>query len=50
MEASHWDHLARVLQREGVEAYAAELRALPHDVELSDSVLARLGVAGDDLT
>jgi hypothetical protein len=44
MEASHWDSLARVLQREGIEVEAAELRALPHDVELSDRVLARLGV------
>jgi hypothetical protein len=43
MEASHWDSLARVLQREGVEVDAAELRGLPHDVELSDRVLARIG-------
>ena len=43
MEASHWESLARVLQREGVEVDAAELRGLPHDVELSDRVLARLG-------
>jgi hypothetical protein len=50
MEASHWDSLARVLQQEGIEAQAAELRALPHDVELSDRVLARVGIARGDLT
>ena len=43
MEASHWDSLARVLQQERVEVEAAELRGLPHDVELSDRVLARIG-------
>jgi hypothetical protein len=43
MEASHWDSLARVLKQEGVEVEAAELRALRHDVELSDRVLARIG-------
>lgn len=42
MEAGHWAWLARVLQREGVEVDAAELRELPHDVELSDRVLARI--------
>lgn len=46
MEASHWDSLARVLQQQGIEVQAADLRALPHDVELSDSVLARVGVPG----
>jgi hypothetical protein len=45
MEASHWNSLARILQQEGIDARGAELRALPHDVELSDRVLARLGVA-----
>ena len=44
MEADHWNSLARVLQQQGVEVEAAELKALPHDVELSDRVLARLGV------
>jgi hypothetical protein len=43
MEADHWDSLARVLQQEGVEVEAAQLRGLPHDVELSDRVLARIG-------
>jgi hypothetical protein len=49
MEASHWDSLARVLRREGIEVQAGELRGLPHEVELSDRVLARLGVAGRDV-
>ena len=44
MEADHWDYLVRIVQREGFEIEAAKLRALPHDVELSDRVLARLGV------
>jgi hypothetical protein len=43
MEASHWESLARVLQQEGVEVKAVELRRLPHEVELSDRVLARIG-------
>jgi hypothetical protein len=43
MEADHWDALARVLQQQGVEVEAAELKLLPHDVELSDRVLARVG-------
>ena len=46
MGASHWDSLARVVQRQGVDVEAAELRALPHDVELSDRVLARIGRGG----
>lgn len=43
MEADHWDSLAGVLQQQGVAAEAAELKVLPHDVELSDRVLARIG-------
>ena len=46
MEASHWDSLARALQQQGIEVQAAELRALPHDVELGDRVLARVGIPG----
>lgn len=42
MEASHWEYLARILREKGVEADAAELRALPHDVDLSGRVRARL--------
>jgi hypothetical protein len=43
MEADHWDALARILQQHGVAVEAAELKVLPHDVELSDRVLARIG-------
>jgi len=43
MDASHWDSLARVLRQQGFEVQAAELRGLPHHVELSDRVLARIG-------
>ena len=48
MEADHWDALARVLHEQGVAVEAAELKALPHDVELSDRVLARIGRGPDD--
>jgi len=50
MEATHWERLAGVLQQEGIEIRAADLRALPHDVELGDRVLARLGVRHRDST
>jgi hypothetical protein len=42
MEADHWDTLARILREHGVEVTAADLKALEHDVELSDRVLARI--------
>lgn len=42
MEASHWEWLIDVLAREGVQVRAAELRSLPHDVELGARVRARL--------
>jgi hypothetical protein len=32
------------LRRQGFEVEAAELQSLPHDVELSDRVLARIGM------
>lgn len=43
MERGHWQTLARVLQEQGIEVEAADLKVLPHDVELSDRVLARIG-------
>jgi hypothetical protein len=43
MEASHWEALAQVLRKHGVYVQAADLKVLPHDVELSDRVLARVG-------
>jgi hypothetical protein len=46
VEAGHWDMLARALRTHGVDVEAAELEAVPHDVELSDPVLARVGRRG----
>jgi hypothetical protein len=46
MEADHWNFLTRILREQGVEVEPAELKALPHDVELSDRVLARIGRGG----
>ncbi len=43
MESSHWNRLTRILRSQGVELSPGELQALPHDVELSGRVLARLG-------
>lgn len=40
MEAGHWSTLADTLRAHGVEADADELRALPHDVEMSERVSA----------
>ncbi len=43
METSHWNHLARILEQKGVEVGATRLSELPHDVELSQRVLTRIG-------
>ena len=43
MEAGHWAALADVLRAQGVQVDADELRGLPHDVELTDALRARLG-------
>lgn len=40
--AGHWAHLADILRRQGVAVDASELSQLPHDVVLSDRLLARL--------
>jgi hypothetical protein len=48
MEAGHWDALAGVLRQQGVEVGAAELSRLPHHVELSERLLARLAHAHSD--
>lgn len=48
MEAEHWATLSEVLRQQGVVVEARELRRLPHDVMLSERLLARLGrEAGD---
>jgi hypothetical protein len=43
METDHWNALAENLRAQGVVVDAGELRQLPHDVELSDGLRARLG-------
>ena len=43
MASDHWDALAQNLRAQGVVVDAAELRRLPHDIELSDRLRARLG-------
>jgi len=47
-EAEHWDWLSRILRGHGIEVSGAELKALRHDVELSDRVLARIGYGRND--
>ena len=42
-EADHWAELARILHQQGVDAAAEELARLPHEVVLSDRLLARVG-------
>jgi hypothetical protein len=42
MEASHWEALVTILREQGVDVDAAELKRLPHDVEISDGLRARL--------
>jgi len=42
-EAAYWNWLAEKLQRKGIDVGGDELSRLPHDVELSDRVLARIG-------
>jgi hypothetical protein len=42
LEAGHWAHLSDVLRQHGVVADARELQQLPHDVKLSERLLARV--------
>jgi hypothetical protein len=42
-EQGHWAYLSDVLGQHGVVVDALDLRGLPHDVVLSDRLLARLG-------
>ena len=49
MEADHWVQLAEVLRKQGVVASALELKRIPHEVVLSERLLARVGhVPGRD--
>jgi hypothetical protein len=43
MEAIHWAAIERTLRTAGVRTDGANLKRLPHDVKLSDRLLARLG-------
>ena len=43
MEQDHWDFLAERLRAQGVATDAAEMRRLPHEVELGQRLSARLG-------
>ena len=43
MAADHWAQLAEVLRQQGIVADALELKRLPHDVVLSERLLARVG-------
>lgn len=45
MGAEYWTHLADLLREQGVLVDAGQLRRLPHDVELSDQVRARIAAA-----
>ena len=47
MEADHWNALAEILRAQGLVVDAGELKQLPHDVELSDRLRARLGQSPD---
>lgn len=47
MATDHWDSLQQILRRQGVVIDAAELRQLPHDIVLSQRLLARLGANPD---
>jgi hypothetical protein len=42
-ELGHWAYLSDVLRQHGVVVDALDLRRLPHDVVLSDRLLARVG-------
>lgn len=43
MEADHWAQLAEALRRQELVVDALELKRLPHDVLLTERLLARLG-------
>jgi hypothetical protein len=43
MEIMHWTQLQQIANQGGVRVDAAELARLPHDVVLSERLLARIG-------
>jgi hypothetical protein len=48
MDTDHWNALAKDLRALGVDADAGELKQLPHDVVLSEPLLARLSRGSGD--
>ena len=42
-EEGHWAYLSDLLRQHGVVVDALDLRRLPHDVVLSERLLARVG-------
>jgi hypothetical protein len=42
MDEGHWSYLSAGLEEQGVDVDATDLGALPHDVELSDRLVALL--------
>jgi hypothetical protein len=42
-EADHWSYLAGALRQQGVVVDVLELKRLPHDVVVSEPLLARIG-------
>jgi len=45
MESEHWSHLANILRDQGMQIDPEELSRLPHDVELSMRLRARIASA-----
>jgi hypothetical protein len=44
-QTGHWAHLARILAEQGLAIDARDLRCLPHDVVLTERLLALIGGA-----
>jgi hypothetical protein len=47
MEEDYWAHLAGLLEQQGIPVDALELKRLPHRVELSEGLRARVGTFGE---
>lgn len=43
IDEAHWAYLSGTLEKHGIDVDATDLRALSHEVELSDRLLARIG-------
>jgi hypothetical protein len=48
-EQGHWAYLSDVLRQHGIVVDALDLRRLPHDVVLSERLLARVGRSATDV-